>query len=125
MATRVPVTIRVNGRPAPSTTLFAAVGAYVIVLETTTASPRAVLTVSSTYVAHQSTDTHATHIVMCAGAEARIDTRMHAPGELPVDARERRACLYDHLQQVLAALRTGRRPASIDVFEHGAQVLDA
>ena len=124
METRVPVTIRVNGRPVGSYSRFSTVGAYVLVLTTTTVSPRAV-TVTSTYVGHQTTDTHVTHLVTRPGADPKIDTRMHCPDEVGVDAQERRACLYDHLQQVLAALSAGGRHASIDVFEHAAEVLDA
>ena len=125
MATRVPLTIRVNGLPVRSVTEFSAVGAHVIVLATTTDSPRASINVTSTYVAHQDTDTHATHLVMRRGADPQMETRMHRRGALAIDADERRGCLYEHLQQVLAALSAGTRRASIDVFEHAAEVLDA
>ena len=125
MGTRVPVTIRVNGLPVRSATEFSAVGAYVIVLSTTTASPRAAISVTSTYVAHHDTDTHATHLVMRRGADPQMETRLHRRGTLAGDAEDRRACLYEHLQQVLAALSAGSRQASIDVFEHAAEVLDA
>ena len=125
MGTRVPVTIRVNGLPVRSATEFSAVGAYVIVLSTTTDSARAAISVTSTYVAHQDTDTHATHLVMRRGAGPQMETRLHRRGTPAIDAEDRRTCLYEHLQQVLAALSAGGRPASIDVFEHAAEVLDA
>ena len=125
MATRVPVTIRAGGLPVRSTTEFSAVGAYVIVLTTTTDSPRAAISVTSTYVAHQDTDTHATHLVMRRGAGPQMETRLHRRSALTVGAEDRRTYLYEHLQQVLAALSAGGRAASIDVFEHAAEVLDA
>ena len=125
MDIRVPVTIRANGLPVRSVTWFSAVGAYVVVLATTTAGPRASVSVTSTYVGHQSTHTHATHLVMRAGADPQLDTRRHEAADLAVDERQRRALLYDHLQQVLAALRAGTRNPSIDVFEHAAEVLDS
>ena len=125
MGTRVPVTIRVNGLPVRSVTEFSAVGAYVIVLATITASPRAAINVTSTYVAHPGTDTHATHLVLRRGTDPQIDTRRHRRGALTADAEGRRECLYEHLQQVLAALSAGSWQASIDVFEHAAEVLDA
>lgn len=125
MATRVPLTIRVNGLPVRSVTEFSAVGAHVIVLATTTDSPRASISVTSTYVSHPDTDTHATHLVTRRGADAQMETRLHRRGTLEVDADERRGFLYEHLQQVLAALSAGSRQASIDVFEHAAEVLDA
>jgi hypothetical protein len=125
MATRVPLTIRVNGLPVRSVTEYSAIGAYVIVLTTTTDSPRAAISVTSTYVAHEDTDTHATHLVMRRGAGPQMETRLHRRGGLAIGAEERRACLYEHLQQVLSALSAGRRHASIDVFEHAAEVLDA
>jgi hypothetical protein len=125
VGTRVPVTIRVNGLPVRSVTEFSTVGAFVVVLTTTTASPRAAISVTSTYVAHPETDTHATHLVMRRGADPQIDTRLHRRGAPSADAQGRRDCLYEHLQQVLAALSAGSRQASIDVFEHAAEVLDA
>lgn len=125
MGTRVPVTIRVNGMPVSSATEFSPVGAHVFVLTTTTASPRAAISVTSTYVAHRDTDTHATHLVMRRGADAQVETRLHRREALAADAEDRRAFLYEHLQQVLAALSAGTRQASIDVFEHAAEVLDA
>jgi hypothetical protein len=119
------VTIRVNGLPVRSVTEFSTVGVHVVVLTTATASPRATISVTSTYVAHSETDTHATHLVMRRGVDAQIDTRLHRRGALAADSRGRRDCLYEHLQQVLAALSAGSRQASIDVFEHAAEVLDA
>ena len=125
MGTRVPVTIRVRGLPVRSATEYSSVGAHVMVLTTTTDSPRASISVTSTYVAHQDTDTHATHLVMRRGAGPQMETRLHRRGTPAVGAEDRRACLYEHLQQVLAALSAETRQASIDVFEHAAEVLDA
>ncbi len=121
----VPLQIHIDGRKAGSVTRFTPVGAYVVVLSTAVVDPQAPISVTSTYVAEQRTRTHATHLSMRPGHDPELQTRMHPLGELPVDEDERRGCLYDHLQAVLAALQSLEHVASIDVLDDAPQLLDS
>jgi hypothetical protein len=99
------VRISVDGRPITSETTGTAAGPSVLVL--ITALGELGVTITSTYVGHEGTDTLAAHLVVTRERRA-LEQADHSRDALPVThARER--CLLDHAQQVQEALviRTG------------------
>jgi len=94
------VRISVDGRPVSSETTATAAGPSVLVL--ITALGELGVTIRSTYVGHEGTDTLAAHLrITRQGRE--LEQIQHSRDLLPVThARER--CLLDHAQQVHGAL---------------------
>ena len=120
----VPIRVQIDTRVVESATRSTAVGAYVVVLTTALVDPRVPVSVTSTYVAHQLSATHATHLTLRPGRDPELHTRMHPIGELSLEDDERPGCLYEHLQHVLAALQSLSCDARIDVLDGAAELLD-
>ena len=94
------VRISVDGRPVASETTATAAGPSVLVL--ITAFGELGVTITSTYIGHEGTETLAAHLVVSRGRRV-LEQVEHSRDGLPVThARER--CLLDHAQQVQDAL---------------------
>ena len=123
MRERLPVSIVIAGTPVSSETLMPDAGAHVVVLSTTVASPHAPYGLHSTYVGDRAEATAATHLLLAPRQGAQLTQRRHAAGELPVDD-DRQLCLYDHLQELLAALVVDGHEARIDVADRSVELVN-
>lgn len=113
--------LSLEGRLLRSETLLTAAGAHVLVLSTSIGELG--VTLHSTYLGHPGTDTIASHLALTD--EARSYTRTHEHLALPV-AFARRLCLYDHLQELRAALGDdGHAGLQIDVLEEALALVDS
>jgi hypothetical protein len=97
----------------------------VLVIVTTLADAAVPVTLHSCYVGERRNDTHATHLTQLPGEPGgRLETHVHLPDHMPVGADERRGCLYDHLQLLLATLNELGHDPSIDVLDAAVDVVD-
>jgi hypothetical protein len=99
------VRISVDGRPVTCETTGTAAGPSVLVL--ITALGELGVTITSTYVGHEGTDTLAAHLVVSRQSRA-LERAEHSRDALPV-THSRERCLLDHAQRLQDALmaRTG------------------
>lgn len=96
------ITVSIDGRRTLSETIAATLAPHVLVLTTTL--PDRATTLTSTYVGHPSTATHATHLELGPGIE-QLHTRDHDHDSIPVTHALDR-CLLDHafmLQELAGA----------------------
>lgn len=100
---RIGVVITVDGWPVESATRVASVGAHVVVVSTAIASPRAPITLTSTYIGARELETEILHLVQTPGG-ARIERRVRLTGEVPVCADDRQECVGEHLEMLRNAL---------------------
>src|SRR5262245_53792704 len=117
MDERLSASVWLAGEPVQSATRVVSAAADVVVLSTTVACPAAPITLHSTYVGHRDGDTTAvTHLVLEPGTVGgELSQQRRSAQELPVGDEERRACLYDHLQELLATLNRAGHDASIEI----------
>lgn len=120
----IPITIRLGGEPVPSSTLLTSAGANALVLSTTIPSPRAPVTLHSSFTGHRDSQTVVTHLLLARGIEPQLTTDTHPRGHLPVHADDRHACLYHHLQRLLADLRKLGHEPTIDVVDDAIEIID-
>jgi hypothetical protein len=121
----VPVEVRLDRLTVPSVTRVTSAAAEVLVLSTTISSPQTPFTVHSTYVGKRGELTAATHLVLTpASVESGLIQLTHPAHALPVAEDERHLCLYDHLQQLLVALRHAGHDATIEVDDRAVEVVD-
>jgi hypothetical protein len=119
----VPITL--NGTRVQSVTRIASVGAHVLVITTVIPSPQAPVTLTSSYVGARETDTHVTHLLQRPDhPHGQLETHEHLPERMPVAADQRRGCLYDHLQLLLAALNERGCEPGIDVHDDALDAVD-
>lgn len=123
MRERLPASIVIAGAPVSSETLMPEAGAHVVVLSTTLASPQVPYSLHSTYVGQRGGPTAATHQSLGPRGAAELKQRRHAALELPVDG-DRQLCLYDHLQELLAALIADGHEARIDVGDRSVALVN-
>lgn len=124
MGDRIPITVRLAGLDAPAATRMVSASAHVLVLTTTITSPRAPYSLHSTYVGQRGEPTAATHLLLAPLIEPELTQRRHDAHQLPVAEDERRLCLYDHLQHLLAALVRGGHEPQIDVADQSIALVD-
>jgi hypothetical protein len=107
--------VRLGGRLQRSETVYRPAGAYVVVLSTSLANLGVEL--YSTYVGHRGTDTQVIDLYLAPAGDRRSASRSFPQDTLPV-VRERRLCLYDHLQQLQGFLQDlGYADVRIDGLE--------
>jgi hypothetical protein len=122
---QIDVAITLDGAAVQSATRIASVGAHVLVITTVIPSPRAPVTLTSSYVGMRENDTHATHLLQRPDLpHGQLETHVHLPEHLPVAADERHGCLYDHLQLLLGALNDLGCHAAIDVADGAVDDVD-
>lgn len=121
----LPVSMEIAGSFVRSETRAVAVGAHVLVLSTTIASPAAPYSLHSTYVGQRGEATAATHLLLAPSHnEARLTQHRHEPHARPVAEDERQLCLYDHLQQLVAALTADGLDLKVDVDDRSVTVVN-
>lgn len=118
MRDRLAVSILLDGLHVSSETLTVTAGAHVLVLSTTIAAPHVPYSLHSTYIGQRGEPTAVTHLLLAPAAGAELVQRRHAAHELPVADDERHTCLYDHLQELQAALGRDGHEARIDIGDH-------
>lgn len=111
----LPISIRVDGIVVPSITSFTNTGAHVLTIATVVAEHGVEFV--STYAGVQGlSESSAQHVALLPGLQRTWGRSLDAR-DVPVWYR-RRACLYDHLQQLVAA-------SAAAAVEIGAVVDDA
>jgi hypothetical protein len=92
-------------------------GGMVLTLSTVLPEQGLALELISTYVGHSQTPTVATHLLLGpVGHEAQIHTRRHPHRDLdPVE--DPRACVYDHVRELIEALQSAGRNAKVRLDE--------
>jgi len=98
---RIAVGIELDGWPVQSTTRLEGVGAHVVVVTTAITSPRAPITLTSTYVGARGVDTHLTRLVQ---APAGVSVERHEAPSISVVDDDRSGCVADHLAALRALL---------------------
>lgn len=111
---RIGVAITVDGVPVETVTRVAAVGAHVVVVTTAIASPRAPITLTSTYVGARELDTEVLHLVQTTQGP-RIERRLYRTDEVPVCGDDRRECAHVHLEMLRAALAEVGARATVEL----------
>lgn len=114
--------VKLDGWRVRSTTRFAPVSAYQLVL--TTVLPDRGIELHSSYIGHAGlSESRVTHLLLAPSVRA-FDTREHPQSQLPVTAARRR-CLYDHLQRLLDLLRELGYDASIELDDETLLAVEA
>ena len=122
----IPVTITLGGWPVESVTRIAPVSAHVLVIITAITSPDAPVTLTSSYVGARENDTHATHFLQTPEhPHGQLESHVFLPEQVPVAADQRRGCLYDHLQLLLAALNNLDAKPGIEVADGAVDAVDS
>ncbi|MDA0183640.1 hypothetical protein OJ997_25250 [Solirubrobacter phytolaccae] len=98
---RVGVVISLDGWAVQSATRIASVGAHVVVVTTAIASPRAPITLTSTYVGARDIDTQVTRLLQ---QPAGVSFEQREVRLVSVIGDDRNDCLADHLDALLSTL---------------------
>lgn len=85
-----------------------------VVVTTAIASPRAPITLTSTYVGARELETEILHLVQTPGG-ARIERRVCATSEVPIFADDRPACVGEHLEMLRNALAEVAAEATVEL----------
>lgn len=121
----MPVSISLAAAPVPSETRVVSAAAQVLVICTTLPTPVAPYTLHSTYVGERGASTAVTHLLLAPGSrEPELRQNTQPAHHLPVAEDERRLCLYDHLQRLLAALFDAGLDPRIEVAERAVALAD-
>lgn len=122
--TRLPIKLSVDGEVVDAVTESVSAGAYVLVLSTTVPERWLPVDVHSTYVGHRDGETRVTHLALLPGVPGgRLTSELRPAASLPVGGEDRGACLYDHLQQLVAALRELGHAPSVAVGDDAVAVV--
>ena len=115
--------VLVDDRPVRSETLLADTGPYGLAIATTL--PDLAIALHSAYLGHpDAEETHVAHLMLSPGGRAEIEPRTVSHDALPV-AYTRRACLYDHLQQLQDVLAADAGNVQMQELDAAVAAVDA
>jgi hypothetical protein len=114
----IPVQVLIDERPSEAHSTYGWQGGGMVLTFSTVLPERGLaLELISTYVGHPQTVTITTHLLLGpVGRQAQIHTNEHAHEQLdPVE--NPRACAYDHARELIEALESLGRAASVRLDE--------
>ena len=122
---KIPLRIKLDGRPVRSETVYAQAGAYALTVITTLPGADLPVELHSTYVGHPGAPTRTTHLHLSRETHPpRLETAEHAEQDICVVFTPRNA-VYDHAHELLLYLQELGRVAAVHVPDDAFATLEA
>ena len=111
--------LTLDGEPTASETRFTWAGPYILCLHTVIPQAGIALELHSAFVGHEGIDTHVTHLLLGPpGQPPAVHVSRHEHENVD-PTFEPRACVYEHAQYLIEALRNLGCHASVNLADEG------